>query len=248
MNAKYIHIFGRFDRIREWKWVRERVSEWVRERERKAEAGRVSRHKWLAKSLPCTGKNRICVHKMRQKTMASKPEYACGRTCDYMSQTHNRWRSRLTRAGFACFHWYTWALANMSVALAKGISASTLPGLFTTFLVLASQSQHHYGAVSGRAKDILLDVLLRLHNTQHDSWFFACYDFFHGKRELQRAELFWPTERGRLPARGQAKRTPVLGFLFFVQTDSFGQTPKRAICFLCFLLFYYSQSYQEKPG
>jgi hypothetical protein len=46
----------------------------------------------------------------------------------------------------------------MGVALAKGISASTFPGLSAIFLALVSQNQHHCGAANGRAKDIVLGV------------------------------------------------------------------------------------------
>jgi hypothetical protein len=55
-------------------------------REIEAGAGRVSKYKGLAKSLPCTGtgKNEICVHMMRQKRKAYKPKHGCGcgTTCD----------------------------------------------------------------------------------------------------------------------------------------------------------------------
>ena len=79
----------------------------MRERERKAEAGRVSRHKGLAKSLPCTGtgKNGICVHMMRQKTRLTNPNTDVGQHAIHEPKTQQmQIDAYTTGAGFACLH------------------------------------------------------------------------------------------------------------------------------------------------
>ncbi len=238
MNAKYIHIFGRFDRIREWKWVREWVSEWVRERERKAEAGRVSRHKGLAKSLPCTGtgKNGICVHMMRQKTRLTNPNTDVGQHAIHEPKTQQmEIEAYSTGAGFACFHWFTWALANMRVALAKGISAWTLPGLFTTFLALGQPKPTSLGGCKWEGKRHPKGCLLQLHNTQYDSHDFSHAMIFSMDNENHKGPSCSDLQKeGRLPARTSEKDGPVLGFSFFGdrqtgdrQTQSLGPRHQR---------------------